>query len=267
MSVIGIDSGSSIVKLIEADEEYNIINKLILDKIPIQRAFEIFIDKTKIDKTKISKIVLTGIGKDEIQEDIDKIPTIRIDEFIAIGTGGLFLTKQKSGLIVSIGTGTAFVKAKRKKIKHIGGSGVGGGTLINLSQKIANIKEFSEIEDCLAKGSLADIDLTIQDISKHEITTLPKNTTASNFGKLNPNASKENLVTGIANMVFETIGMMAVFATQNTKCKNIIVIGSVTTIPYTKKVLKKVENLHKVKFIIPNQAEFATILGAIKAAN
>ena len=37
--------------------------------------------------------------------------------------------------------------------------------------------------------------------------------------------------------------------------------------PYINTVLKKIENLHKgVKFIIPKQAEFATVIGAIKTA-
>ena len=60
------------------------------------------------------KIVLTGVGKDEIEDTIYDIPTAKVDEFIAIGTGGLYLSNKKSGLVVSIGTGTAFVEAKRR---------------------------------------------------------------------------------------------------------------------------------------------------------
>ena len=52
-------------------------------------------------------------------------------------------------------------------------------------------------------------------------------------------------------MVFETIGMMAVFATQNTNTKNIIVVGSVATMPYIKTVFAKIEKMYNLKFIIP----------------
>ena len=67
-------------------------------------------------------------------------------------------------------------------------------------------------------------------------------------------------------MIFETIGMMAVFATQNTKIKNIIVIGNAANIPYINEVLNRIENLHKgIQFIIPKNAEYAVAIGAIKA--
>ena len=66
-------------------------------------------------------------------------------------------------------------------------------------------------------------------------------------------------------MIIETIGMMAVFATQKEEKKDIIVIGNVATMPYTSTVLKKIEKLHNVKFIIPKYAEFATAIGAIKS--
>lgn len=267
MNIIGVDSGSSAVKLVEVNKKGEVLHKLILEKMPIIQAIEIFINKENVNKKDIWKFVLTGVGKDEIGQKIYGIPTIKVDEFVAIGTGGLYFTKQNSGLIVSIGTGTAFVMAEENKFKHIGGTGVGGGTLINLCKKFGGVNSFNEINNLILKGNLENIDLTIQDISTQEIPTLPKDTTSSNFGKLNNKARKEDVVLGISNMIFETIGMMAVFAIQNTKCKNIIVIGSVATMPYMKKVLEKIEKIHNVKFIIPEQAKFATVLGAIKFIN
>jgi len=167
---------------------------------------------------------------------------------------------------VSIGTGTAFVKANNKSYKHIGGTGVGGGTLLNLSKKFAGVDSFQKIQKAIAKGNLENIDLTIQDVTENEIKTLPKDTTSSNFGKLKETATNEDITKGIANMVFETIGVMAVFGAQREKIKNIIVIGNVAKISYINKVLRRIENLHKgIKFIIPKHTEFATVIGAIKA--
>lgn len=268
MNIIGIDSGSSAVKIVEMNPEGKILHKLILNKIPVIKAIEIFINKEKIEKNNISKIVLTGVGKDEIDDNIYDIPTVKVDEFISIGTGGLELAKKRSGLVVSIGTGTAFVSAKGKNFKHVGGTGVGGGTLINLCKKIGNADSINAINECILKGSLENVDLTIQDVSIKEIKTLPKDTTSANFGKLTENATENDIILGIVNMIFEAIGVMAVFATQNNRLKNIIVIGNVATMPYINTVLKKVEKLHDgVKFIIPKYAEFATVIGAIKSIN
>ena len=139
MSIIGIDSGSSSVKLIHLASNGRILHKLILNKMPVIKAIEIFINRGRIIKCDIDKIVLTGVGKDEIQGNIYNIPTVKIDEFIAIGTGGLYLSNKRSGLVVSIGTGTAFVEGKNKSFKHIGGSGVGGGTILKLCEKIVRV--------------------------------------------------------------------------------------------------------------------------------
>lgn len=267
MNIIGIDSGSSAVKIIEQDESGQILHKLMLNKMPVKKALEVFINKEKIKKNKISKIVLTGVGKDEIEENLYGIPTIKIDEFIAIGTGGKKLADKKNALIVSIGTGTAFVMAKGKSYTHIGGTGVGGGTILSLCKKIGDVNSVAEINEAIKNASLKNVDLSIQDVAIKEIKTLPKDTTSANFGKLNENATTKDLIFGVVNMVFETIGVMAVFATQNTTIKNIIVIGNVATMPYINVVLKKIENLHKgVKFIIPKTAEYATVIGAIEAA-
>ena len=266
MNTIGIDSGSSAVKLIEVDFEGKILHKLILKKMPVLNAIDIFINREQINKGNIKQIVLTGVGTGEIQNNIYGIPTKKVDEFIAIGTGGLYLANKKSGLVVSIGTGTAFVEAKQRHFKHIGGTGIGGGTLINLCKKFGNTDTFEDINNAILEGNLENIDLTIQDVATKEIEGLPKDTTSANFGKLTEGATSNDIQKGIANMIFETIGMMAVFATRNKRNRNIIVIGNVATMPYINTVLKKIENLHKgIKFIIPKHAEFATIIGAIEA--
>lgn len=265
MSILGIDAGTSTIKIVNVDENRNIIHKRIIDKMPITQALDKFIQDENIKKEDISKIVLTGIKSSEIENDIYNIPIIKVDEFRATGIGGLYLSKNKKGLVVSIGTGTSFVVAEETKIKHIGGTGVGGGTLVNLCKKISGIKSFCEINELISKGNLQNIDLTIKDITNQEIKNLPADTTSTNFGKLNEKATKEDIALGIVNMVFETIGVMAVFASKSINLEKIIIVGGATTIPYINTVLKKVENLHNVKFVIPKNAEFATALGAIEA--
>lgn len=267
MNIIGIDAGTSAIKLVVTNEDLKLIKKITLEKMPISIALKDFISKENIDIKTISKIVLTGVGTEEIQENLYDIPTVKIDEFTAIGEGGLYLSQVQEGLVVSVGTGTAFVEARNQTFKHIGGTGIGGGTLLNLNKRFCDLEKISLINEAVENGNLRSVDLTIEEVSLKEIKTLPKDTTSANFGKLNSEATKNDLAKGIANMVFETIGMMAVFATQNKENKNIIVIGNVACMPYMNTVLKKIEKLHKgVNFIIPKNAEYACIIGAIKAA-
>jgi len=266
MNTIGIDIGSSTIKIVEISEKDEILNKLILEKCDLKQAIDEFIKTSKIDIKNVEKIVLTGTGKNNLKEDIYGIPIIKINELEAIGIGGLLLSKQKEALVISMGTGTAFVQATLNDCKHIGGTGIGGGTLFNLCKRFTSITDFRDIEKAIGLGSLKNIDLTMQDISDEQISTLPKDITTSNFGKLNGLANENDIILGIANMIFETIGMMAVFATKQVENKNIVVIGSLTKIPYLRKVLDKIEILHDAKFIIPKDAEFAAVIGAIELA-
>lgn len=264
MNYIGIDLGNSITKMIEIDEHQNIINKLITENTSVINAFSMFINKYNIDKKTISKVVLTGIRASKAPENILGIPVVKIDEFIAIGKGGTYLANRKNAITISVGTGTAFIKCENGIYTHIGGTGIGGGTLFNLSKKISNLKSFEEIEEAIKKGNLKNIDLTIQDATTEKIKTLPPDTTSSNFGKLNDKATPEDLTLGILNLIFETIGMMAAFAVRNEEIKDVIVVGLIATIPYTKTILEKVEKIQNVKFIIPENAEYATVIGAVK---
>ena len=89
--------------------------------------------------------------------------------------------------------------------------------------------------------------------------------TLSNFGKLEKDVKKEDLILGIINMIFEVIGMMAAFSLKNDTIKEVVLIGNIVTIPRVKEILKKIEKLHNISFIIPKNAEFGVALGAINA--
>lgn len=210
----------------------------------------------------VEKIVLTGVGASLIDEDIYGIPTVKVNEFAAIGKGGLLLAKEEEALVVSMGTGTAFVYAKGDEIEHIGGSGVGGGTLIGLASKLVGESDFDAILALAEKGDLSHVDLSVQDISNEEISTLPKNVTASNFGRIQSTATKGDLALGLINTIFQTAGVMAAFTAKARGFKKVIVTGSVTAIPYAKEVFDGVSALHGIPFEIPEDATFATALGA-----
>lgn len=267
MKIIGIDAGTSNVKIIAMDKEGKISNKMFLHKMEIIKALEKFLEQSEINENEISKIVITGIGQTEINENIHGIETIKIDEFKAVGTGATFSTNLKEALIISIGTGTAFVRADNGKYTHIGGTGIGGGTLINLCKRFAGINSFREIEERIKDADIEKIDLRLKDIKKDAINNLlPAEITIANFGKLTEDSTSNDVILGIVNLIAETIGMMGIFATQNMQNKNIIVVGSITELTHIKKVLNMLSKLQNVNYIIPENAEWMGAIGAIKAS-
>ena len=265
MSVIlGVDVGGSTTKIVAFDHQLiGMLQVRAGDQLTsLYGAIGNLLHQYHLSLQDVKKIVLTGVGASLIDEDIYGIPTCKVSEFQAIGKGGLLLAGKRDGLVVSMGTGTAFVYAEGNQVEHIGGSGVGGGTLIGLSQELLGETDYEAILAMAETGDLRHVDLSVQDISKATISTLPDNVTASNFGRIKSTATKGDLALGLINMIFQTAGVMAAFTAKGRGFKRVIVTGSLTAIPQAKEILDGVAALHGIPFIVPEDATFATALGA-----
>jgi type II pantothenate kinase len=264
--ILGVDIGGSTTKIVAFEEKQRVLDCLqvrAVDQITsLYGAIGHILYKCHLTLRDVEAFVLTGVGATMVKGDIYGIHTYRVKEFEAIGRGALELTGLKETLVVSVGTGTAFVMASEKECRHIGGSGVGGGTLTGLASRLLGETHIDAIVAAAEKGSLRQVDLAICDISNEEIPSLPPHVTAANFGKVESTATKEDFALGLLNMVFETVGSLAAFACKNTEIREIVVTGSVAALPMAQKYLDGVGMLHNVRFIIPEQAIFATAIGA-----
>lgn len=266
-NIIGIDIGGSTTKIVGFVEGriYSPILVKATDPIAsVYGAFGKFLSTNKLSLDSIKKIMVTGAGSSFITEKLYGIPTGKVDEFRAIGMGGLFLSNLQKAIIVSMGTGTALVKADidSGKAIHMGGTGVGGGTLLGLSNKMLNVRNFDDLIETARGGDLSHIDLSIGDITRDTLESLPPDTTASNFGKISDLASKADVALGIINLVFQTIGMVSIFATRIDGNKNIVLTGNLTNVPQAHDIFGKLSKLFEVNFHIPANAEYATATGA-----
>ena len=261
MSILGVDIGSSTTKIIEYENE-EIKNRIILREGFSKEKLDKFILENNIN---VEKIVFTGIGASKINTENFSVPVSFVDEFTAIAKGGSYLAGKEEALVASVGTGTAFIEVNETKVKHLGGTGVGAGTLFNICKRMLNIDSFDKIESLAKIGNVEKIDLRIKDITSDEIPTLPLDLTLSNFGKFEEDSKDEDIVIGLINMIFEVIGMMTVFITSNMNVNDVILIGNITVLPGVKYVLDRIEKVQNVKFIVPENSEFAVVLGAIKS--
>ncbi|HHT65509.1 MAG: type II pantothenate kinase [Caldicoprobacterales bacterium] len=263
--VVGIDVGGSTTKIVGLQGNEIFSPMLVKANDPVASiygAFGKFLSTNKLLLNRIERIMITGVGSSQISEALYGIPTGKVDEFHAIGKGGLFLTGLPRAIIVSMGTGTAFIIADQSGEKHIGGTGVGGGTLLGLSNKMLNVRHFEDLVAMAKGGNLANVDLNISDITKDKMETLPPEITASNFGKISDLASKEDIALGIINLVFQTIGMFAVFASRIHQTSDVVLTGNLTNVPQSHIIFKTLHRLHKVNYHMPSNAEFATAVGA-----
>jgi len=263
--IIGIDIGGSTTKIIGQDG--GAVNRPLFVRAtdPVASlfgAFGKFVDENGIMLSDIEKIMITGVGSSYITRPIYGMPTEKVAEFNAIGVGGLALSGLDEAIIVSMGTGTAIVRAKGNVSTHIGGTGIGGGTILGLASAMLKVRNIDTIIEMASKGDLHNVDLVVGDISKDIPASLSPDTTASNFGKLSDVATQGDIALGILNMVFQSIGMTARFALMSNECNDVVLTGNLSTFDVCHDVFGRLRDLFAINFIIPEHSEFATALGA-----
>ncbi len=266
--IVGIDVGGSTTKIVGFDGDKLLTPELVKADDPIASVYGGFGKLTSdnnISLDKIDKIMVTGVGSSYLGDNIYGIPTCHVNEFLANGRGGLYLSGNDEAIIVSMGTGTAFVYAngKTREYIHLGGTGVGGGTLVGLAGKLIGVHSVQNVANLALDGDLKNIDLMISDITETDISpTLSNNATASNFGKVSDLASREDIALGLVNMVYETVAMLAIFSARMKNIKDIILIGNLAILPQAKTIFDKLENMFGVNIIIPENAAYGTVIGA-----
>lgn len=263
--ILGIDIGGSSTKIIGMDGGSINAPLFVRATDPVASlfgAFGKFVDTNGLELSQLHKIMITGVGASYITKPIYGIPTQRIDEFQAVGAGGLALSGLNEAIVVSMGTGTAIIRASKGEYAHLGGTGIGGGTIIGLAGSMLGVRQIETIIEMAERGNLRNIDLAVGDISKHTLPGLTPTTTASNFGKVSETASPDDIAVGILNMVFQSIGLTARFAMLGCGLKDVVLTGNLSTLKTCRRIFKTFSELFGTNILIPQYSEFATALGA-----
>ncbi len=273
--IIGIDVGGSTTKIVgirkTADGISLIDPQFVRANDPVTAtygAFGKFTDENGLQISDIDEIMITGVGASHVKHNLYGLDCRRVSEFDSIGRGGLYLSGLDDALVVSMGTGTAIVHAKSDgTTEYLGGTGVGGGTLVGLSKLLLKAETIEHIEEYAREGDLSMIDLRIKDmtaVSGGGRDRLADDLTAANFGNVSDVASKGDVALGILNMVYETIGMVSIFAAHHCKVENIVLTGNLTRLAFCKQKFAEFNAMHDsygVNFIIPEKSQFSTVIG------
>ena len=266
-TILGIDIGGTTTKIVGLDYAGTLLSTLRVQAgdplTSLYGAFGSYLSGNGLTLADVERVVLTGVGASYVQGDIYGLPTCVVDEFSASGTGALAMSGQDKAVVATMGTGTAFLFAEKGRgVRHLCGSGIGGGTLGGLCRKLVDMERFGQIKRLAEQGDLGRVDLTIKDISKNAAATLDPDMTAANFGNLAEDATPADLAAGVVNLVLQAIGTMTVLAC---KCKNantVILTGSMTTLSQVKPNFEAFERLYGIRYIVPESATFATAIGA-----
>lgn len=266
--VIGIDVGGSTTKIVGFDESKKLIEPMFVrandQMTSIYGAFGKFLEENNLSLDNIEKVRVTGVGATYLNKGIYGLKCESVSEFKCISTGGLYLSGLDRAIVVSLGTGTACVHSTRcGAAEYLGGTAVGGGTLVGLARLLLGMEDIDHICDLAKDGDLNNVDLRIKHITKKKLMDyMPGEFTVSNFGNLSDIATKSDIALGIINMVFESVGTTAVFASKKHDIKEIVLLGNLTVIPQAKGIFGNIGEMLGAKIIIPKYSQFGTVIGA-----
>ncbi|HAU40236.1 MAG: pantothenate kinase, type II pantothenate kinase [Candidatus Peregrinibacteria bacterium GW2011_GWF2_43_17] len=232
------------------------------------------LDLSKLNFADVDKIFITGGKSGFMKENFSNILVVKVGEIEAIGCGGRALTGgEEAILVVSMGTGTCMVESRITnggiKVKHLGGTGVGGGTFVGLGKELLGISDIDELLRLGAKGSSENVDISVKEIVGSGIGRISADATASNLGKLSSeiNFKREDLAAGIINLIGQTIGVSVAFAAQAGKISKVVLTGKLTKAVVISDIVFDIVKSYGVEVFIPENAPYVSAIGAKVASD
>lgn len=227
---IGIDLGATLAKLAVR----NLSGGMHFESMPAHETDRL---AQRIVSLEPEQIGLTGGGAARLAEVLE-IPCQRHDEFASWGTGARHLVDLETlsddsrNLLVSLGTGTSVLLMDGASTVRIGGTALGGGTIVGLASALLGTTDFDEICRLAQRGDRTQIDLVVSDIYRPGEIDLPDELTAASFGKLSlarqtPRGKEpENLAAAIVGLVAENVGLICAGLSHASQVQQIVFGGS-----------------------------------------
>jgi len=222
-------------------------------------------------------VAVTGGRHQELPDTLDGTPIVKIAELRAVARGGLLASGRDEALIASLGTGTLLVGARGTQVLHLGGSGVGGGTLLGLSRLLLGTADAPVIDTLARRGDAGRIDLSVGEIVGGGVGMIPPTATAAHFGKAagivagtwigdDRQPGREDVAAALMNLVGQTVLRLALLAASAHGFQTAVLLGHLAELEGIARAAASMARLFGGEVIIPPHAGHAIALGALAEA-
>ncbi len=222
------------------------------------------------------RIGLTGGGASELARRLGK-DAVRVNEFAAWGAGASALLEAQSisaprpFMLVSLGTGTSVMLADRMAMSRVGGTALGGGTLMGLGRLLLGDCSFEQICALALRGDRRHVDLLVSDIYRPGEIPLGGDLTAASFGKAKLGSGEaprpEDVAASIVTMVGENVALICGGLAAPLALRHVVFGGSTLreNAPL-KRVLAEITGALGREAVFLASGEYAGALGALELA-
>lgn len=259
--ILGIDAGTSAVKLAVLDGEKLVLTHYERNVGSSMETLNRALWNSGARDLELRAAAVTGLNGNNCHPEEMGLPLYGVSEIDAIGRGGRYLGGLDRAMIVNLGSGSTFVLADGDSYTHLGGTGVGGGTLIGLGRRLLGVSDPQELAALAAKGDLGRVDLRIGDLFGGSETLQPE-LTASNLAKYDPDATDADWAAGVFNLVLQTVGTMAILACGGRGVQDVVLLGGLALQPFALDCFAVFNKMYPQRFFIADDPACATALGA-----
>jgi len=181
-----------------------------------------------------SRVGLTGAGASRLARRL-AAPHRFFEESQAWAAGARAAVESDADtgpfLLVSVGTGTSIMRVDPEGVARLGGTALGGGTLLGLGRHLCGSGSFEELSRLAARGDRGRVDLRIGDVYGGDAAPLPAQATASAFGRLargdgGEPVRREDFAAAVVGMVGENVGLLCMAHAGAQQTRRIVFGGS-----------------------------------------
>jgi type II pantothenate kinase len=270
--VVGVDVGATLAK-IALKGRHDAPPNFVL--VPSQAPAKVAEAVVGLDPHTVG---LTGGGAAELAR---LLPwnTARVNEFAAWGSGAAALLHANRGtpagryLLVSLGTGTSIMLVDGMAVTRVGGTALGGGTLVGLGARLTGERSFEVLAKLATQGARERVDLRVCDLYRAGEIALAGELTASSFGKLARLESDaepprpQDLAQALMGLVGENVALLCGGIAAVVQVRRIVYAGStLRSNPELCQILSQVTLALGREPVLLQGGEFAGALGALLLA-
>ena len=268
VDAVGIDSGASLTKV--AIRSGSAMLHRVLPAGDVGHAERL------VGELAPRRIGLTGGGAAELARRLGA-EAVRVNEFAAWGAGAAALLGAEGRdaprpfLLVSLGTGTSVMLADRLSVNRVGGTALGGGTVMWLGALLLGRTSFDEICALATRGDRRNVDMLVSDIYRPGEIALTGDLTAANFGKPGlggvAKPRPEDVASAIMSLVGENVALICGGLAAPHAIRHIVFGGStLRDNPSLREVLRDLTSAFGREPVFLERGEYAGAVGALELA-
>jgi type II pantothenate kinase len=276
---VGVDVGATLAKLAlrtgSGAAEFRLEPAAALDAVA-----------ALIAEVRPARVGITGGGAAELARRLGD-GSVPVNEFAAWGAGAKTLLEGAGGapagryLLVSVGTGTSVMLVDGMAVQRVGGTALGGGTIVGLGSLLlgdgrsgggrSGSDRFGELVELAARGDRRRVDLLVSDIYRPGEIALAGDLTAANFGKLGRRAAagpeRADLAHALMGLVAENVALICAGLGAALQVRTVVFGGSTLRAnPALVEILGQITGATGSRATFLPDGEFAGALGALLLA-